>query len=112
MLYEIKAIKGIETDTKVQEAAAKLSKYEPANRKVVLEIKHDKENRTSTCKILGLGKKPTIGTGENPAKAVSDAVKKFTSAVSNDQKTAVDKKEHARKKSSKQEVVEEDINKL
>ena len=109
MKYEIKAIEGIKTDVKVQAALAKLNKYEPVDRTVTVEIKHDKAKKTSTCKISALGKRPIIGMGENPGVAVRDAVKKFTSTLSNEQKAVVDKREHARKKANKvEEVVEEE----
>ena len=107
MEYEIRAIEGIATDAKVQAAVAKLTKYEPKKGKVVLEIKHDKVKKTSTCKIFGFGKKPTIGMGEHPGVAVRDAVSKFTSELSNSQKKDVDKKQHANKKANR--VVEEDV---
>ena len=102
-----KTVEGIVTDKKVQAAVAKLDKLS-APGTLTFEVKYDKEVTTYNCKLTGV-KQPINTTGKNAGEAVADAVKKASQILRNDKKTVVDKKEHARKKSSKKDDVVEDF---
>lgn len=92
---------GVKTDKKVQDAVAKLDKLE-ARGTLIIEAGYE-ETHNAYCKITGTSIKPINANGKKVGEAVNDAVKKVCQIIRNDKKTAVDKKEHARKKATKEE---------
>ena len=92
-----KTDEGVMTDKKVQAAVTKLDKLE-ARGTLIIEAGY-KGDHDAYCKITGV-KQPVTTTGKKVGEAVNDAVKKVSQIVRNDNKTAVDKKQQARKKSN------------
>ena len=97
---------GVKTDKKVLEAVAKLDKVE-ARGTLIIEAGY-KDTHDAYCKITGTTLKTPVSTGgKKVGEAVNDAVKKVSTILRNEKQTTKDKKEHARKKASSIEEVED-----
>ncbi len=92
---------GVSTDPKVERAVARLDKVK-SKESITIEAGY-KGDHNGYCKITGL-KSVINTTGVKVGDAVLDGVRKVEDIVRGAQKTMIDKKQHARRKASKDEL--------